>query len=408
MPRLLRAAFGAIAAERQPVIVSFARTPIGSFNGALSRLKATELGAIVVRKAVERAGLQPHDIEELFMGNVLSAGLRQAPARQTALFGGLPDSVPCTTINKVCASGMKSVMLGAQSIMLGLRDVMVVGGMESMTNVPHMLLDSREGFRYGNAQLVDGLLWDGLTDVYNNFAMGNCAEDSAVRHRITREAQDDYALLSYQRTLESVKAGVFGPEITPVPVPQRKGDAVLVAEDEEPGRGVLNKARQLKPAFQKDGTVTAFNSSKLNDGACAFVLMSAGKAKQLGCKPLAKVVSFSDSARPPIQFTDAPADAIPIAVRLAGLSKESIDYYEINEAFAAVALVNQKLLGLREDQLNVLGGAVALGHPIGMSGARIIGQLMNVLKRRNGRYGCASICNGGGGASAVVIERVDD
>lgn len=391
---------------QEVVIVSAVRTPIGSFNGSLASLSATQLGAAAIKGAVERAGIQPDQVQEVFMGNVLSANLGQAPATQASIFAGLPQNIPSTTINKVCASAMKAVMLGAQSIMAGANDVVVAGGMESMSNVPFYLDKARNGYRLGHGQITDGLVKDGLWDVYKNYHMGSAAELCSRENNVSREAQDDYAINSYKRSAAAAEAGKFKNEIVPVSIPQRKGDPIVVSEDEEYKNIKFDKVPTLSPVFEKDGTVTAANASTLNDGAVALVMMSATKAAELGLKPIAAIRGFADAQQAPEYFTTAPAKAIPLAIAKAGLKPENIDYYEINEAFSVVAIANNQILGLDPNRVNVNGGAVALGHPLGTSGARIIATLINVLEQNNGRYGVAGICNGGGGASAVVIEKL--
>lgn len=391
---------------QEVVIVSAVRTPIGSFNGSLASLSATQLGAAAIKGAVERAGIQPDQVQEVFMGNVLSANLGQAPATQASIFAGIPQNIPSTTINKVCASAMKAVMLGAQSIMAGANDVVVAGGMESMSNVPFYLDKARNGYRLGHGQITDGLVKDGLWDVYKNYHMGSAAELCSRENNVSREAQDDYAINSYKRSAAAAEAGKFRNEIVPVSIPQRKGDPIVVSEDEEYKNIKFDKVPTLAPVFEKEGTVTAANASTLNDGAVALVLMSATKAAELGLKPIAAIRGFADAQQAPEYFTTAPAKAIPLAIAKAGLKPENIDYYEINEAFSVVAIANNQILGLDPSRVNVNGGAVALGHPLGTSGARIIATLINVLEQNNGRYGVAGICNGGGGASAVVIEKL--
>ena len=388
------------------VIVSAVRTPIGSFNGVLAGLSATQLGATAIKTAVERAGIRPEDVQEVFMGNVLSANLGQAPATQAAIYGGLPNTIPSTTINKVCASAMKAVMLAAQSIQTGANEVVIAGGMESMSNVPYYLDKARNGYRLGHGQITDGLVKDGLWDVYQNYHMGNAAELCAREYNITREEQDAYAVESYKRSAAAVAAGKFTSEIASVSIPQRKGDAIIVSEDEEYKNIKFEKVSGLNPVFDKAGTVTAANASTLNDGATALVLMSAKKAQELGLKPIAVVRGFADAQQAPEWFTTAPAKAIPMAIAKAGLSKSDIGYYEINEAFSVVAIANNRLLDIDPSHVNVNGGAVSLGHPLGTSGARIITTLINVLDQNSSKYGVAGICNGGGGASAIVIEKV--
>lgn len=388
------------------VVVSAVRTAIGSFNGSLATIPAPKLGAEAIKGAIAKAGIDPALVQEVFMGQVLQAGSGQAPARQAAKFAGLSDSVPCTTVNKVCASGMKSVMLAAQSIMLGHNDVVVAGGMENMSQVPHYLMGSRNGFRLGNATLTDGLVSDGLTDVYNNYHMGNAAELCAKECNISRQDQDEFAIESYRRSAEAWKNGAFANEIVPVLVPQRKGDPAPFAEDEEYKNVVMDKIPTLRPVFQKEGTVTAANASTLNDGAAALVLMSAAKAAQLGIKPLARIVSFADAAQAPEWFTTAPSKAIPLALDRAGKKVSEIDLFEINEAFSVVSLANNRLLGLDPAKVNVNGGAVSLGHPLGASGARILVTLIHGLRGRGLKWGASGICNGGGGASALVLEAL--
>lgn len=390
---------------KEVFIVTAVRTPMGSFNGALSSVPATQLGATAIKGALDKIKLNPNEVQEVYMGSVLQAGLGQAPARQAAKFAGLPDSVVCTTVNKVCASGMKSIALAAQSIMLGDNDVVVAGGMENMSQVPHYLMGSRNGFRLGDAKLTDGMVSDGLTDVYNRQHMGNCAELCAKEKNISREEQDAFAITSYQRSAAAWEAGKFNDEIVPVAVPQRKGDPVIVAKDEEYTNVKLDKIPSLSPVFQKDGSVTAANASTLNDGASAVVLMSKEKMEKLGLKPLAKIVSFADAEQAPEWFTTAPSIALPKALAKANLKVSDISYWELNQAFSVVGLANMKELGLDPSKVDVNGGAVALGHPLGSSGCRIIVTLINVLKQNNGKYGAAGICNGGGGASAMIIEN---
>lgn len=391
---------------KEVYIVSAVRTPIGSFGGALSSVGATKLGATAVKEAVKRAGINPEQVDELFMGCVLQANLGQAPARQTAIFAGLPNTVPCTTVNKVCASGLKATMLAAQSIMLGDNDVVVSGGMESMSQTPYYLDNGRYGYKYGHGQTIDGIVKDGLTDVYHNNLMGNSAELCATKYEISREEQDAHAIDSYKRAAAAWDAGKFDAEIVPVEVVGRKGDVTLVNKDEEYKNVFFEKIPGLRPVFQKDGTVTAANASSINDGAAALVLMSADKAKELGIKPLAVIRSYADAAQEPEWFTTAPAKALPKAFAKAGVSKDDIDFFEINEAFSVVSVANNKILGLDPSKVNINGGAVALGHPLGCSGARILVTLVHVLQQNNGRLGAAGICNGGGGASAMVIERI--
>ncbi|EST09630.1 Thiolase, C-terminal [Kalmanozyma brasiliensis GHG001] len=380
-------------------IVSAARTPIGSFNGVLKKATAPELGVVAVKAAIERAGLKPDQIEEVYMGNVLQGNVGQAPARQVALKAGCPDTTEATTINKVCASGMKAISLAAQSIQLGQRGVMVAGGMESMSNAPYYL---PRGNAYGHIQATDAIVKDGLHDVYNQVAMGNCAENTAKKLSLSREDQDAFAIESYRRSAEAWKAGAFANEIAPVTIADKKGE-VVISEDEEYKNVKLEKIPTLRPVFDKNGTITAANASTLNDGASAVVLASEAEVQKLGVKPLAKIVAFADAACAPIDFPIAPAYAIPKALERAGLTKDDISLFEINEAFSAVALANNKMLELDASKVNVLGGGVSLGHPIGSSGARIVVTLAHALKP--GQYGCAGVCNGGGGASAIIIKR---
>ena len=386
-------------------IVSIVRTPIGSFGGTLSSFSATQLGSLAIKGALSRQNIAPNEVQEVFMGNVVSANLGQAPARQAAIGAGIGTNVPCTTINKVCASGMKAAMLGAQSIMLGINDVVVAGGMESMSNIPYYIPKARYGYKYGHGQLVDGLMHDGLWEVYNGFPMGSCADNTAKEMNISREEQDEYAIRSYKRAAKATEDGDFKSEIIPVEIPQRKGDPILMDTDEEYKNVFFDKIPSLKPVFNPEGTVTAANASTINDGASAMVLMSKRKMESLGLKPVAKIIGFADAAQDPIWFTTAPSLAIPKAIQRAGLKPEDIDFYEINEAFSVVALANNKTLGLDAEKVNVLGGAVALGHPLGASGARIMATLTTVLTKHKGEYGVAGICNGGGGASAIVIQK---
>ncbi|WP_316789403.1 acetyl-CoA C-acyltransferase [Pedobacter frigoris] len=391
---------------KEVVIVSAARTPIGSFGGSLSSFSATQLGAIAIKAAIEKAGISPADVQEVYMGNVLSANVGQAPATQAAKFAGLPD-VPATTINKVCASGTKAIMLAAQSIALGQSDIIVAGGMESMSNVPYYLDKARTGYRLGHGQITDGLLKDGLWDVYNDYHMGSAAELCASECGISREDQDNFAITSYKRAQTAQTTGKFDEEIAPVEIKDRKGEVTLITKDDEPFAVKFDKIPGLKPVFKKDGTVTAANASTLNDGAAALVLMSADKAKELNLKPIARIIGYADAQQAPEWFTTAPAKAIPLALKRAGKSLSEIDYFEINEAFSVVSLANNKALGLSEEKVNVNGGAVSLGHPLGASGTRIVVTLLSVLKQNNGKTGVAGICNGGGGASAIVLETVN-
>lgn len=388
-------------------IVSAVRTPIGSFNGSLSSVPTGKLGAAAIKGALDKIKLDGKEVEEVLMGCVMQANLGQAPARQAAKFAGLPNEVRCTTVNKVCASGMKALMQGTQAIKLGDASVVVAGGMENMSNVPYYLDAARNGYRLGNGVVIDGLVKDGLTDVYHNNHMGNSAELCAKELNITRKDQDDFAIQSYKRSQASWAAGKFNDEIVGVEVPQKKGDAVIVKEDEEYKQVKFEKIPELRPVFQKDGTVTAANASTLNDGAAALILMSKEKMDKLGLKPIAKVVSYADAEQAPEWFTTAPSKAIPLAVEKAGLKISDIDFFEINEAFSVVSCANNKLLNLDSSKVNVNGGAVSLGHPLGASGARIIVTLIHVLKQNNGKFGVAGICNGGGGASAVVIENLN-
>jgi acetyl-CoA C-acetyltransferase len=391
---------------KEVYIISAVRTPIGSFGGSLASLSATALGSIAVKGAVQKAGIDPKLIQELYIGNVIAAGLGQAPATQIAAGAGLGFEIPCTLVNKVCASGMKAIMLGAQSIMLGQNDIVVAGGTESMSNIPYYLLKARYGYKYGNSELIDGLQHDGLMDAYDHCAMGVCADNTAKEMNISRQDQDNYAINSYKRSAASWSAGKFKDEIIPVEITDRKGNTTLFAEDEEYKSVNFEKIPGLKPAFTKEGTVTAANASTLNDGASALVLISKEKAEALGIKPLAKIRGFADAAQEPKWFTTTPSLAIPKAIKHAGLDKKDIAYYEINEAFSAVAIANNLKLGLDADKVNINGGAVALGHPLGASGARITTTLINILKQNKAGIGVAGICNGGGGASAIVIENL--
>jgi len=391
---------------KEVYIVSAVRTPMGSFNGMFSSIAAPKLGATAIKGALDKVGVAASEVQEVFMGNVLQAGLGQAPARQAAIFAGLSEEVPCTTVNKVCASGMKAVMFGAQSIMLGLNDVVIAGGMENMSLVPHYLMNSRKGYKYGNVTAIDGLAHDGLTDVYNNYMMGNAADATADEYGITREEQDNFAIESYKKSAKAWEDGKFNDEIVAVEVPQRKADPILISEDEEYKNVRFEKIPQLRAVFNKEGTVTAANASTMNDGAAALLLMSKEKMEELGLTPLAKIVSFADAAQKPEWFTTAPSKALPIALERAGCSLDDIDVFEINEAFSVVSLVNNKLLNLDASKVNVNGGAVSLGHPLGASGARILVTLVHALKQQKGKIGAAGICNGGGGASALVLELV--
>lgn len=386
-------------------IVSMARTPIGALSSTLSGLNVIELGKTVVKAAMERAGVNGDQIDEVYLGNVLQANVGQAPAQQVSIAAGINTKTPCTTINKVCASGMKAIMLGAQSIMLGDNYIVVVGGMESMSNAPHYLPSGRTGIRYGNGEILDAISRDGLQDPYKKYMMGNAGEVCAKHYSFTREDQDAYAIASYKRAQDAYANGYFKDEIIPVVIASRKGD-ITISEDEEYKKFDEAKVSALKPAFEKEGTITAINASKINDGASAMVLMSGDKVKELGLTPLAKIISFADASQEPEWFTTTPSKAIPKALQKANLTTEQVDFYEINEAFSVVALANMKEMNIAHDKINVFGGAVALGHPIGSSGCRIVATLISVLKNKNGKIGAAGICNGGGGASAIVIEKV--
>lgn len=391
---------------KEVYIISAVRTPMGAWGGALKDFSATKLGAVAIKGAIERAGISAADVNEVLMGCVMQANVGQAPARQAARFAGVPDNVPCTTLNKVCASGMKAVMQGAQAIMLGDADVVVAGGMESMSNVPFYNENLRWGSKYGNVTLIDGLAKDGLTDVYHNYPMGNAADLCAKECNISREAQDEFAITSYKRSQAAWDAGKFDNEIVPVEVPQKKGDPIKISKDEDPWNVKFDKIAGLRPAFTKEGSVTAANASTMNDGAAALVLMSKEKADALGLKPIAKIKGYADAEQAPEWFTTTPSVAVPKAVAKAGLKMEDINFFELNEAFSVVGIVNMQKMNLKPEQVNVNGGAVSLGHPLGASGARIIATLINVLQQNNAKYGAAGICNGGGGASAVVIERM--
>lgn len=391
---------------KEVYIVSAVRTPIGSFNGSLSTVPATRLGATAIKGALNKAGINASEVQEVFMGNVLQAGVGQAPARQASIYAGIDTSVPCTTVNKVCASGMKAIMLGAQSIMLGENDCVVVGGMENMSQVPFYLNGIRTGHKLGDFKSIDGMVKDGLWDVYNDYHMGNAAELCATDCNISREQQDEFAIESYRRSAAAWEAGKFNDEVVPVEVPQRRGEPKMVSVDEEFSNVILEKVPKLRGAFQKDGTVTAANASTINDGAAALILMGKEKMESLGLKPLAKILGYGDAALAPEYFTKAPSQAIPIALKRANLKISDIDFWEINEAFSVVSLANLELLGLDPVKVDVNGGAVALGHPLGTSGARIIVTLIHVLKQNKGLYGASGICNGGGGASAMVVENI--
>ena len=390
---------------KEVVIVSVARTPIGSFMGSLSNIPAPKLGAIAIKGALDKINLNPDLIDEVFMGNVVSAGVGQAPARQAAIFAGIPDTVPCTTINKVCASGMKSVMLAAQSISLGDTEIVVAGGMENMSSIPHYL-HGRQGTKFGPTTLEDGMQKDGLVDAYDKVAMGVCADACATKYGFSREDQDAYAIQSYQRSSEAWKSGKFSDEIIPVEIPQRRGAPILMTEDEEYKNVKMDKIPSLRAAFSKEGTVTAANASTINDGGAALILMSAEKALELKLTPIAKIKSFADAAHEPEWFTTAPSKAIPKALSKANITIDNVDYFELNEAFSVVGLANMKILNIKNERVNVNGGAVSLGHPLGVSGARIIIALTSILKQNNAKIGAAGICNGGGGASAMILESI--
>jgi len=390
--------------SKEVVIVSAARTPIGSFLGALSTVPAPKLGAVAIKGALDKINLKPELVDEVLMGNVVQAGTGQAPARQAAIYAGIPNTVPCTTVNKVCSSGMKAVMQAAQSIALGDTEIVVAGGMENMSLIPHYL-HARTGTKFGPASLIDGMQKDGLVDAYDQNAMGVCADDCATEYNFSREEQDAFAIQSYSRSAAAWDAGKFDNEVVPVEVPQRRGEPKIVSKDEEYTNVKLEKIPALRPAFTKDGTVTAANASTINDGAGAMVLMSADKAKELGLTPLATIKSYADAAQEPKWFTTAPAKALPKALDKAGIKLEDVDYFEFNEAFTVVGLANMKILGLSDDKVNVNGGAVSLGHPLGCSGVRILITLLNVLEQNDAKIGAAAICNGGGGASALVLQR---
>jgi len=390
---------------KEVVIVSATRTPMGSFGGALASLTATQLGSIAIKSAIEKAGIDKNIIDEVFMGNVLQANLGQAPAKQAAIFSGLPENIPCTTINKVCASGMKAIILAAQSIKSGDNNIVIAGGMESMSNVPHYLDSVRKGKKLGDLKATDGLVKDGLTDVYNKVHMGICAEKCAIEMNISRKKQDDFAIESYNKSSKAWIEGKFKEEITPVEI-NKRGEKILIEEDEEFKNVKLEKIPKLRPVFDKEGTVTAANASTLNDGASALVIMSAEKAKELNIKPIAKIISYSDASQEPEWFTTAPAKALPLALKKANLSIADINFFELNEAFSVVGLANINILDIESTKVNVNGGAVSLGHPLGNSGSRIVVTLINVLKQNNAKNGAAAICNGGGGASSIIIESI--
>jgi len=389
------------------VIVSAVRTPIGSFLGSLSSVSATQLGSIAIKGALEKINLNANEVNEVFFGNVLQAGLGQAPARQAALGAGIPNSVPCTTINKVCASGSKAIIIGTQSILSGDNEIVIVGGMENMSQVPSYLKTARIGQKLGNQTLIDGMVFDGLTDVYNNQHMGVCAEKCAEKYEFSREQQDEFAINSYKKSAKAWAEGKFDSEIIPVIIPQRKGEPIIFSKDEEFSNVNFDKIPTLATVFKKDGTITAANASTLNDGASALILMSRKKADELGIKPLARIISYADAAHDPEFFTTAPSKALPIAVEKAGLKMNDIEFFELNEAFSVVGLANIKLLELDSEKVNINGGAVALGHPLGSSGSRIVVTLINVLKQNKAKFGAIGICNGGGGASAIIIENLN-
>ena len=389
---------------KEVVIVSVARTPIGSFLGSLATVSAPKLGAVAIKEVLNKINLSPDLVDEVFMGNVVSAGLGQAPAKQAAIFAGIPNTVPCTTVNKVCASGMKAIMFAAQAIKTGDAEIVVAGGMENMSSIPHYF-EGRKSNKLGNINIMDGLLVDGLTDVYDQQHMGTCGDLCADKYNFTREDQDNFAIESYNRSANAWADGKFDNEVVPVEIPQRRGETIIFSEDEEFKNVNMDKIPKLRPVFSKEGTVTAANASTLNDGAAALVLMSEDKAKELNLKPIAKIKGYADAAQDPKWFTTAPAKALPKALEKAGISQKNVDYFELNEAFSVVGLANIKLLGLHPDRVNVNGGAVSLGHPLGMSGARIVIALTSILDQKNAKIGAAGICNGGGGASAIVIER---
>lgn len=392
---------------KEVFIVSAVRTPLGSFGGMLAGLSAIQLGSTAIKGALEKAGVDPKEVEEVYFGNVCSANLGQAPARQASLGAGIGYNVPCTTVNKVCASGMKSIMFGAQSIMLGQADIIVTGGMESMSNVPYYVPNARWGYKYGGGALIDGLEKDGLLDAYDQISMGVCSDNTAEKYQLSREAQDQFATRSFKRAAENSNNGIFKEEIVPISVPQRKGDPVQIVEDEQYKKVDFAKIPTLRPAFSKDGTATAANSSPISDGASAVILVSAEKVKELGLKPIAKILAFADAEQEPIWFTTTPTLAAPKALKRAGMDIKNIDYFEVNEAFATVPMAFEQILDVSEDKMNVHGGALALGHPLGASGARIVTTLSNVLRQKDANVGLAAICNGGGGASAMIIERVN-
>ncbi len=391
--------------SKKVYIVAAARTPMGSFLGSLATVTATKLGATAIEGALKKGNVDPTTIDEVFMGNVLQAGVGQAPARQAALGAGISNHVPCTTVNKVCASGMKAIIMGAQSILAGDNHLVVAGGMESMSQVPHYM-SARNGVKYGDAKIIDGLSNDGLIDAYDRIPMGNCAEVCATEHNITREDQDNFAIASYQKAAAAWQAGKFNDEVVPVSVPQRKGDAIIFAEDEEYKNVKLDKIPALNPAFDKNGTITAANASTINDGASAVILASEEAVEKYGLKPIGRIVSYGDAAHEPVWFTTAPTKAVNVALNKVGMTTDQIDFWELNEAFSVVGIANTKLLNIDANKVDVNGGAVALGHPLGNSGSRIVVTLLNVLKQNNAKFGGAAICNGGGGASALIVERL--
>ena len=388
------------------VITSYSRTPIGSFGGGLSSISATKLGAHAIKSALQKINLSPNLVEELYMGNVISSGIGQAPAKQCAIYAELGPNTPCTTINKVCSSGMKSIMMAAQAIKSGDADIIVAGGMESMSNIPYYIPKARNGHKFGHGKIMDGLVLDGLTDVYSGDVMGVCGELCAEEMNISREEQDDFAIESYNRSKKAWENGYFKDEVSPIEIPQRRGDSIIIEEDEEFKNVNIEKIKKLRTVFKKEGTITAGNASTLNDGAAALILMSEEKAKELGIKPIAKINSYSDASQEPEWFTTSPAKAIPLALNKANLKIEDIDYWELNEAFSVVGIANTKKLKLNPDKVNIYGGAVSLGHPLGCSGARIVTTLLSVLINNDAKFGGAGICNGGGGASAMIIEKL--
>ncbi|HRG32699.1 MAG: acetyl-CoA C-acyltransferase [Saprospiraceae bacterium] len=391
---------------KEVFIVSIARTPIGSFGGSLAGFSATKLGALAIKAAIAKSGIDPSLVEEVYFGNVVSSNLGQAPSRQAALWGGLSNHTNCTTINKVCASGMKSIMLASQSIQLGQADIIVAGGMESMSNIPYYLPQARWGLKYGSGELIDGLQKDGLVDIYDNIAMGVCGDETAAQYGISREAQDEYAIQSYKRSADATREGRFKAEIAPVAIPQKKGEPIIMEEDEEFRKVDFSKIPGLKPVFTPNGTVTAANASTMNDGAAALVLMSGEKVKEFNLTPIARIVSYADAEQAPRLFASTPTIVAPLAIKRAGLKTQEIDFWEVNEAFSVVPLVFAQVIGVDQSKLNVNGGAISLGHPLGASGARIVSGLSQILHQNNARFGLAAICNGGGGGSALIIEKV--